>query len=76
MLVDREISVGDAVRTSIRAVGDNPVAMVFWAVLIMVLVMAAVVTVIGLVVLIPVLGHASWHAYRDVVQPPDPSAAL
>lgn len=67
MLIDREISVADAARASIRAVGDNPVTMAIWAGMIMALVLLAVVTVVGLVVLVPVLGHASWHAYRDLL---------
>ncbi len=67
MLIDRDVTVGDAVRTSIRAVGENPVTMALWAAIIMMLVLVAVATVIGLVVLVPVLGYASWHAYRELV---------
>lgn len=67
MLIDQPGSgVRAAVLTSVRAVGNNPVTMVVWAVIIMGLTLLAIVSVIGLLVLIPVLGHASWHAYRDL----------
>jgi len=71
MLIDQTVSVRTAISTSIEAVGNNPAAMVFWAVLIMVLTMAGVASVVGLLVLTPVLGHATWHAYRELVQPDD-----
>ena len=67
MLIDRSVMVREAIRTSIAAVGHNPGAMALWALLIMVLTMLAVASVVGLLVLIPVLGHATWHAYRDLV---------
>ena len=76
MLIDRDVSVAEAMRSSIRAVGENPVTMAIWAVIIMVLVMISVVTVVGLVFLVPVLGHASWHAYRElIVAEPDARTA-
>ncbi|MGH1359161.1 MAG: DUF2189 domain-containing protein [Burkholderiaceae bacterium] len=67
MLIDRpELGVRAAMLASIKAVGDNPVAMVIWAIVIMGLTLLSIVSVVGLLVLIPVLGHASWHAYRDL----------
>jgi len=68
MLIDQSVSVRAAITTSVEAVGNNPAPMVFWAVLIMLLTMLAVASVVGLTVLMPVLGHATWHAYRDLVQ--------
>lgn len=68
MLLDRDVDMVTAISTSIRAVGENPIPMVFWAVLIMLLTAAALLTLmLGLVLAIPWIGHATWHAYRDVV---------
>ena len=71
MLIDRSVSVRAAVTTSVEAVGQNPIAMVLWAVLIMLLTMLGVASVLGLLVLLPVLGHATWHAYSELVQTED-----
>lgn len=68
LLLDRRISVMGAVLTSWRAVMANPVPLALWAALIMVLTLAGMATgMIGLVFLQPLLGHASWHAYVDLV---------
>lgn len=66
MLVDRDMPIRQAVLTSFAAVGNHPVAMGVWAALIMALTLVAMASVIGLLVLVPVLGHASWHAYQDL----------
>jgi len=68
LLVDRRVGLWDAVLTSWRVVGENPVPMAVWAAVVMgftLLGMAA--ALIGLVFVIPMLGHASWYAYRDVL---------
>lgn len=68
LLLDREIGVLAAVFTSWRVVMDNPVPMALWAALIMALTLAGMASVmLGLVVVVPWLAHASWHAYRDLV---------
>jgi uncharacterized membrane protein len=68
MLLDRDVDMVTALTTSIRAVGENPVAMVLWAVLIMLLTGAALLTLmLGFVLAIPWIGHATWHAYRELV---------
>jgi uncharacterized membrane protein len=68
MLLDRDIDMVTAISTSVRAVGANPVTMVLWAVIIMVTTgMALLTLMLGFVVVIPVIGHGTWHAYRDVV---------
>lgn len=68
LLLDREIDLGTALATSVRAVGENPFAMVVWATLIMLLTLASMATLmLGFALSVPVLGHATWHAYRDVV---------
>jgi len=71
MLIDGPIDVFNAIRTSIAAVGHNPTVMVVWAVLIMLLTMIAIGSVFGVLLVMPVLGHASWHAYRDLVSQTD-----
>ncbi|MEQ1518031.1 MAG: DUF2189 domain-containing protein, partial [Usitatibacteraceae bacterium] len=71
MLLDRQVSVLTAVLTSWRVVMTNPVPMAAWAGVIMLLAALGMVTaLLGLIVLMPVLGHASWHAYRDLVREP------
>ena len=68
MLLDRKVGLRGALLTSIKAVGDNPVPMAFWATIIMVGTVFGMATLmVGFVVVFPVLGHASWHAYRDLV---------
>jgi uncharacterized membrane protein len=68
LLVDRRIGVRRAVLTSWRAVMANPVCMSLWGVIVMSLCLLGLGTLMfGLVLVIPVLGHATWHAYRDLV---------
>ncbi len=67
LLLDRRVDVLEAVLTSWQAVLTNPVTLAFWAALIMLLTLIGLGTLLGLVVVLPVLGHASWHAYRDLV---------
>ena len=68
LLVDRDVGMREALLTSVRAVGENPVAMGWWAVVIMLATGFSIATLMfGFLVLYPVLGHASWHVYRDVV---------
>lgn len=68
LLLDRRISVLHAVLTSWRAVLTNPVPMAWWAALIMGFSLLGIASaLLGLVAVVPMLGHASWHAYRDLV---------
>ena len=67
MLVDTRASVMEAVAESWRAVASHPGPMVMWAVVIALLVGLGMLTaLLGLIVLIPLLAHASLHAYRDL----------
>jgi uncharacterized membrane protein len=67
MLLDRDCSLESAVRASWRAVADYPLVSAFWALLIVLLVLVGLLTwLLGLLVVTPWLGHASWHAYRDL----------
>jgi uncharacterized membrane protein len=70
LLLDRPYEhVVTAIVTSFRAILDNPATMLFWAVLIVLFVGAGLVTFyIGLIVTLPLIGYASWHAYRDLVE--------
>lgn len=66
MLVDTQSSLHHAVTTSWRAVADNPLPMALWASLIAVLSGLGMATgMLGLIVIIPWIAHASWHAYCD-----------
>jgi uncharacterized membrane protein len=68
MLLDRDTDMLTAVLTSLNAVSANPLALALWASIIMVLTALGMATLfIGLVLVIPVLGHASWHAYAELV---------
>jgi uncharacterized membrane protein len=68
LLLDRDIELRDAVTVSLRAVGRNPAAMAVWAALIMLLTALSVATLsVGFTFAVPVIGHATWHAYRDLV---------
>ncbi len=69
LLLDRpEASIIEAVAASVRAVQSNFVAMLLWAMLIVVFIAFGLVTLyLGLVITLPLVGHASWHAYRDLV---------
>lgn len=68
LLLDRQISVRLAVLTSWQVVLANPVPMALWAVLILGFTLLGLgALLIGLVPVMPMLGHASWHAYRDLV---------
>lgn len=68
LLLDRRASLLQAVLTSWQAVLANPLPMALWAALIMLCCLLGFGTVLlALVPLLPVLGHASWHAYRDLV---------
>jgi uncharacterized membrane protein len=72
LLLDREeANVIEAMVTSFRAVQTNPGPMLFWGALIVVFTAAGLVTLfLGLVLTLPLIGHASWHAYRDLVTYP------
>ena len=68
LLLERRISVLQAVITSWEAVLHNPVPMGLWAALIMSLTLLGLLTaLLGLILVIPLLGHATWHAYRALV---------
>ena len=69
LLLDRpQANVIDAIATSFRTVQANFLPMLFWAVLIAGFTAAGIATLyLGLIVTLPLIGHATWHAYRDLV---------
>jgi uncharacterized membrane protein len=69
MLLDRPHGVLTAVATSVGAALLNPLPMALWATLLLTLTLVGMATfMLGLVVVVPWLAHASWHAYRDLVE--------
>lgn len=72
LLLDREVSAGAAIKTSVTAVLENPVPMLLWGFIVgVVLFLASLPFLVGLIVALPVLGHSTWHLYRKVVVHPD-----
>jgi len=70
MLVDRNVSATTAVRTSVRAVLENPATMAMWGLFVAgALILGALPFFIGLAIVLPILGHSTWHLYRKVVGP-------
>ena len=70
MLVDREIDFLTAIITSLRSFRANKVVLILWAAIVALLLFAAMIPAFfGLLFVLPVLGHATWHLYRRVVKP-------
>ena len=68
LMLDRHASAGEAMVTSLRAVAKNPVPMAAWGVIVAVLLaLGTIPAFLGLTVVIPLLGHATWHLYRKVI---------
>jgi uncharacterized membrane protein len=68
LMIDRHASAGDAIRASLRATFANLPAMLVWGALIVVVTAIGFITLlIGMVWVAPLLGYATWHAYRDLV---------
>ena len=68
LLLDRDVGMWRAIGTSLRVVAANPVVMLIWgAVVAGALALGSVPALVGLVIAVPVLGHASWHLYRKAV---------
>ncbi len=68
LLLDRDVGLAAAVWTSIRAVTANPVPMAIWGLIVAFsLAIGSIPLFVGLIVVMPVLGHATWHLYRKLV---------
>jgi uncharacterized membrane protein len=68
MLLDRNVSLETAIRTSANVVARNPVTMAAWGLIIAAsLIIGSIPLLLGLVFVMPILGHATWHLYRRAV---------
>ena len=80
MMLDRHANIIDAVTTSLRAVARNPMSMATWgAIVAALLILGSIPLFLGLAVVIPLLGHSTWHLYRKMIErnpnpPPIPPA--
>ena len=73
LMLDRHAGAGDAMVTSLRAVALNPIPMAAWGLIVAILLVAGSLPLfLGLAIVVPLLGHATWHLYRKVVAP-DPN---
>ena len=67
LLLDREVGLDTAILTSVRAVVANPGPMAIWGLIVAGgLVIGSILFFLGLIIVMPVLGHATWHLYRKV----------
>ena len=70
LLLDRDVGARAAVLTSVHAVLENPVPMAVWGLVVAgALLLGSLPFLIGLALVMPILGHATWHLYRKVVEP-------
>ena len=68
LLLDRDIGLDTAIKTSVRAVVANPVPMAVWGLIVAgALVLGSIPLFVGLAVVVPILGHSTWHLYRKLV---------
>jgi uncharacterized membrane protein len=71
LLLEKEVDFVSAMLLSIRTVSENLVVMLLWAMIIAVMTLVALVPwFLGLMVVMPVLGHATWHLYRRALYDP------
>lgn len=70
LMLDRRQDAVTSMLASLIALGQNPLPMLVWALLIALLTVAGFATLfLGLIVVVPLIGHATWHAYRALVVP-------
>jgi len=68
LLLDRDVGAAVALQTSVRAVIANPIMMALWGLVVSAaLLIGSLPLFVGLAVVVPILGHATWHLYRRVV---------
>jgi uncharacterized membrane protein len=68
LLLDKKVGLGTAVETSVRAVLANPLPMAVWGLVVAFsLLLGAIPLLVGLALVVPILGHATWHLYRKMV---------
>src|SRR5271169_819779 len=67
LIIDQHATAGQAMRASVKAVFTNIPAMILWSALILALTILGYAPLLGgLLIVSPLLGHATWHAYRDL----------
>jgi uncharacterized membrane protein len=70
LLLDRDTGALVAVETSVRAVAKNPLPMLAWGLIVALgLIIGSIPIFVGLAVVIPIFGHATWHLYRKTIEP-------
>ncbi len=70
LLLDRDVGALTAMETSVRATLANPVPVALWGLIIAAgLVIGSIPIFVGLAVIMPIFGHATWHLYRKLVEP-------
>lgn len=70
LMLDRDVGAYEAIHASVRAVAANPLPMAAWGLIVAVLLaIGSLPLFAGLVIVLPVLGHATWHLYRKVIEP-------
>ena len=68
LLLDRDVGLWTAIRTSVKACLANPGTMLLWGAIVAgALALGALPALVGLIVVVPILGHASWHLYRRMI---------
>lgn len=70
LLLDRHVNIATAILTSLRVVARNPMTMAAWGLIVATgLVLGSLPLLLGLAVVVPILGHSTWHLYRKAVEP-------
>ncbi|HXV31294.1 MAG TPA: DUF2189 domain-containing protein, partial [Sinorhizobium sp.] len=70
LLLDRDVGAMTAIETSVRATLTNPIPVAAWGLIIAAgLVIGSIPVFVGLAVIMPIFGHATWHLYRKMVEP-------
>ncbi len=76
LLLDRDVDCVTAMITSVRAVAASPLPLLSWATVIVIeLMLASLPFFLGFLIVLPILGHATWHLYTRIVGPAQPAAA-
>ncbi|MGO4573969.1 DUF2189 domain-containing protein [Microvirga sp. 2TAF3] len=76
LLLDRDVGAAVALQTSIRAALTNPFMIALWGLIVATaLVIGSIPLLVGLAIVMPVLGHATWHLYRKLVEPSSAAVA-
>jgi uncharacterized membrane protein len=71
LLLDRDVGARVALQTSARAVAVNPIPMAVWGMIVTaLLIIGSLPVFLELAIVLPILGHSTWHLYRKVIRPP------